>query len=98
MERDVRWPGQKRASRLNERLDVRLLHVRPQKCGLIRPPLNERDRLWRVESLQDFYALACRFCGQDCGDKGANRRQCVLSPAGLSDVTNHDDDRHWKSS
>ena len=72
VERNVRWPGQERPSRLNEGLDVWLLHMRPQECGFIRPPFNERNRLWIIEILQDFDARACHFCGQDCGDEIAD--------------------------
>ena len=67
MERNFRWSGQEGARRLNESLDVRLLHVRPQECGTVGPALNECDQLWIVEALQNLNARARRLDGQDCG-------------------------------
>lgn len=72
-ERDVRRPCQEGATAVDERLNVRLLHVWPQEDLLTWPMLNEGEARWVACVLKHGDAPAVWLDGLDRGDELSNR-------------------------
>src|SRR6185436_428265 len=60
--------GKKFLRTLQECLHVRSLHVRPSKCFLAIPFLNEQQAVWIVDVLLKPNTMASRLIPHDCTD------------------------------